>query len=53
MLYLSVCAEGKLTIEEIINKLLFATDNEGKTMFDEVTKLGKLDLLQELSEWTE
>jgi len=46
-------AEEKLTAEEINNKLLVATDNEGWTAWHNAAYEVYLDILLEVWEWAE
>jgi len=46
-------AEEKLTTEEIKNKLLLHTDNEGRTALHIYAQMGNLEALQKVWEWAE
>jgi endo-1,4-beta-D-glucanase Y len=41
-----------LTREEVNNKLLLSTDNEGMTAWHWAARWGKLDVLQKVWDWT-
>ena len=45
--------QEKVTTEEINNKLLLATDNEGMTAWHWAAREGNLDILQKLWNWAE
>ena len=44
-------AKENLTIEEINNKLLLGTDNEGRTVWHWAALSGHLEILKKLWEW--
>jgi len=44
-------AKEELKTEEVYNKLLLGTDNEGRTMWHMVTEKGDLKILQKVWDW--
>jgi uncharacterized protein YeeX (DUF496 family) len=44
-------ANEKLTTEEINNKILLATDDQGRTVFHAAAECGRLEVLRKLWEW--
>jgi len=46
-------AQEKLTTENINNKLLFVTDNDGMTAWHWAAHEGSLDMLVQVWEWAE